>query len=189
MTTHNSFSPPIGSKVPIRLEDSGLTDLRGKLIKLPQNLDQLPTDSPVTPNAEHIPEMDWVGLLDIISQQTSQKDSLRYDEVFFKMLGELYRITPDQEKPVRQYVDAHSFLLNALLEIYTHLQQYFGPDCEYSLTVFVDPEEDFERLFIEITLNVSAPEAFKLRRQFYRGCFSRYPLSVKSHLSTDIRLL
>ena len=186
MTT--PYSAPKAPQIP-QLEDSGSTALRVRPIKLPKKLNELPIDYPPDPSAGELPEIDWSNLVDRISLHTGQEELVRYDRALFQKLYELYRIEPDQEKPVRQYIDTHSVLLNALIEIYPCLQQYFGQGRDFSLTVFVDPEEDFERLFIEITLNVSAPKAFKLRRQFYRGCFSRYPFSVKSHLSTDIRLI
>jgi len=188
MTSYTPPSKPIAPRIP-RLDDSGSTALRGSPIKLPEKIDLLPIDHPPGLSAGYLPEIDWFNLVNIISLHTGQEELVRYDRALFQKLYELYRIEPDQEKPVRQYIDTHSVLLNALIEIYPCLQQYFGRGRDFSLTVFVDPEEDFERLFIEITLNVSAPEAFKLRRQFYRGCFSRYPFSVKSHLSTDIRLI
>lgn len=187
MTAFTPYSTAKAPQIP-QLEDSGATALRVRPFKLPKKLNQLPTDHPPGPRIKFIPEMDWHKVLDTISLHTGQKDFVRYDEGFFKKLYELYKTEPNQEKPIRQYIDTHSVLLNALIEIHPKLRRYFGDECVSALTVFVDPEEAFERLFIEVILRISAREAFDRRREFYKQCFSKYPVSVKSHVSIDIRL-
>ena len=126
--------------------------------------------------------------VDSVNIQTDQEDSVRYDDRFFKKIYELYKTEPDQEQPIRQYIDTHPVLLNALIKIHPELHRYFGNECVLALTIFVDPEEAFERLFIEIMLKAAALMAFNLRREFYKQCFSEYSLSVKSNISIDIRL-
>lgn len=185
-TPYPYFAPEIHQIPP--LEDSGSTALRVRPIKLPKKLNELPIDYPPDPSAGELSEIDWSNLVDRISLHTGQEEFVRYDRGLFKKLYELYRIEPDQEEPVRQYIGARPILLIALIEIHPKLRRYFGDDCVSALTVFVDPEEAFERLFIEVILRISAREAFDRSREFYKQCFSKYPVSVKSHISIDIRL-
>ncbi len=119
---------------------------------------------------------------------TNRDDAVRFDSNLFSKLYTLYSMGRDQLHRITEYIQAYPSLLQPLLEIHPQLEKFFGDNCRSSLMIYIDPEEAFKKLFLEISLRTSPEDAFNKKRRFMRECFSGYSLSVKSKLSVDIRL-
>ncbi len=116
----------------------------------------------------------------------SSESLVEFDQ--YQKLFSQYSIDADQILPVTNYLNINPSLLEPLLNLFPHLEEYFGEECIPSLIIFLDPEEAYNKLFLEITLDASATDAFNMKQRFLKDCFSVYPLNVKSHLSLDLRL-
>jgi hypothetical protein len=112
----------------------------------------------------------WVTQSLFIWKQETGSSTVAAEEAKLRQLEEIY-VFP-QAATVRPFLRTHPQLVEALLEAYVYLQEYFGPEPQMVLEVVSDPEvEGWDELFAYILTALPVDEALARLDRFDQEWF------------------
>jgi hypothetical protein len=105
------------------------------------------------------------GYLDTLIPKSIVK-SPRYGSI--EELKNLYAIDNENIDSLKNFMDKNNNLNNILKDVFEKIHNVFGKVIkELYLEHFIDPEEDFQRIYIKVITDLSIDDKLKLRDEFY----------------------
>ena len=122
-------------------------------------------------------------------------DFSRYFEdetsVFIRKLKKISRLeriyyfhNPDE---VKKFLLTHEYLIEYLFEAYDQIRRIFGEDIEVHLEYDIDPEENFDGLFITIVTHLSPDQSLDLLEKFDDEWWLQVDFKIRSVITIMVK--